>query len=127
MCSINKQIEAKYTRNQPVPGSLRISWTHRSHLCQVVPGLKQVGQGKQSDDLGRVLHQTPVAGLEETELALDHPERVFHLGADACLGVLELLQNSAQRRVGKGLAFARLQATCQAASRPLFSSRFSTP
>lgn len=45
----------------------------------------QIGQCKQRHQLRRVLGQPFVAHLGETELALDHSKRVFHLGAHAGL------------------------------------------
>lgn len=55
----------------------------------------QVGQGKQGGELRGVLHQPAVADFGEAKLALDHPERVFDLGADACLGLLNGVEQCA--------------------------------
>ena len=83
----------------------------RSHLpCgskQTVSRHVQVRQRKERHHLRRVLHQSPVAGLHITELALDHPEGVLHLGADARLERFDLSQARAQRGVWQRTALAR--------------------
>lgn len=60
-------------------------------LKNSLPGHPQIAQRKQRDQLRRVLGQAPVAHLHETELALDHPKRTLHLGPDAGLDLLQLL------------------------------------
>lgn len=46
---------------------------------------------EQGLDLRRVFRKPTVANLHETELALDHTERVFDLGPDARLELLDVL------------------------------------
>src|SRR5690606_3959037 len=48
----------------------------------------QVRQRKQGQYLRGVLSQPPIAHLGVAELALHHPERMLHLGAQAGLAVL---------------------------------------
>ena len=52
----------------------------------------QIGQRKQGGDLRRILLEPPVAGLHVAKLALDHPKRMFHLGANTGLELLGLVQ-----------------------------------
>ena len=62
---------------------------HRTHLScdhESSPHHPQVRERKQGLQLGGVLGQAPVAHLGVAKLALDHPERMFNLGADAGLG-----------------------------------------
>ena len=59
----------------------------------------QVAQGKQRHQLRRVLCQPFVANLGEAELALDHPERVLDLRANAGFELLGFVQQAAPRRV----------------------------
>ena len=56
-------------------------------------------QGKQRHQLRRVLCQPFVANLGEAELALDHPERVLDLRANAGFELLGFVQQAAPRRV----------------------------
>jgi len=55
-------------------------------------GHPQITQGKQRDQLRRVLGQSFVANLGKAELALDDPERVFQLGTDSGLELLSLVE-----------------------------------
>jgi hypothetical protein len=67
----------------------------RAHSCphrhQFSAHQPQIGQREQRVQLRGVLGQSSVADLGMSELALDHPERVFDLGADAGLDLLDLL------------------------------------
>jgi len=70
----------------------------------------QIAQCEQRVQLRRVLGKPSIAHFHMAELALDDPERVFHLGPDACLYVFELVHDRAQRRaLVQDLAFARAQ------------------
>ena len=51
----------------------------------------QVAQRKQRDQLCRVFDQAPIPSLAIAELALDHPEGVFHFGPNAGLDLLQLV------------------------------------
>jgi len=68
----------------------------QAHLClphhRALAHLPQIGQRKQQHNLLRVLPQPPVACLGITELLLDDPKRVFYLGADTGLDLLDLLE-----------------------------------
>ncbi len=64
-----------------------------------MPDHPQVGQGKQRHDLRRVFLQTTVAHLHISKLLLEHPEGVFHLGPDARLGALQLVDQIIKRLV----------------------------
>ena len=57
----------------------------------------EVGQREQHVPLRSVLRQAAIAQLDVAELALDHPERVLDLGADARLDVLHLVSDSVLR------------------------------
>ena len=81
-----------------------------SARAQPVPRHVQVRQRKERHHLRRVLHQSPVAGLYITELALDHPQGVLHLGTDLCLDLFELPQARPQGGGGQRTALARPQA-----------------
>ena len=84
--------------------------THSSaHLLQQCASHHpQVGQCKQRVQLRRVLGQPSVAHLHVPELTFDDPERVFHLGPDACLDLFQLVQDRAHRRaLVQHLALAR--------------------
>jgi hypothetical protein len=66
--------------------------THYSqHRYQPVPGHPQVGQREQGDHVRGVLLQPAEPHLHQTELALDHPERVLHFDPNAGLAVFVLL------------------------------------
>lgn len=52
----------------------------------------QIGERKQSKELLRVFHQTPVVHLPMNEPALDHSKRILDLGTDTRLGALEIIQ-----------------------------------
>lgn len=82
---------------------------HRTHLScdhESSPHHPQVGERKQGLQLGGVLGQTPVADLGVAKLALDHPKRMFNLGADAGLGFFQLSHDLAHRVVRQGPALA---------------------
>jgi hypothetical protein len=85
----------------------------QAHSClhslkNSLPGHPQIAQRKQRDQLRRVLGQAPVAHLHEAELALDHPKRMPHLGPDAGLDLLQLLDQSVTAAaVVQRLALAR--------------------
>ena len=51
----------------------------------------QVAQGKQREQLHRVLGQPFVPNLGETELTLNHPKRMLDLGANAGLDLLQFI------------------------------------
>ena len=51
----------------------------------------QIAQRKQRYQLSRVFEQAPIPSLAIAELALDHPEGVFHLGPNAGLDLLQLV------------------------------------
>ena len=61
------------------------------------PGHPQVGQGEQRVQLRGVLRQSAVAHLHMAELALDEPERMPDLGADARLDLLHLRDDRVPR------------------------------
>ena len=85
-----------------------------------------IAQRKQPYQLRRVLSQPFVANLDETELALDHPERVLYLRAHAGFELLCFFQQVPQ---GECLFSARRlpgrMATCQ--STPVASGRLIAP
>ena len=62
-------------------------------------GRPDVGQRKQRDQLRRVLLHSPITHLNVAKLALDHPERMLHLGTDTGPEFLGLLNEMAPRRV----------------------------
>jgi len=97
-------------------------------LQKPVPRHPQVGKCEQCVQLRLVLDQPAVAHLHVSELALDHPERMFNLGPDARL---DLLQWSKIAPIGVLLSTTlRLpgrMATCQSASMSWVSSRLHTP
>ena len=82
-------------------------------------GHPQIAQGKQRDQLRRVLGQSLVANFGVAELALDDPERVFHLGTDAGLELLSLVQQLAPGRLPGRMA------TCHCT--PVDSARLVAP
>ena len=47
---------------------------------QLPPHKKQVAEREQCEDMRAVLRETAVAGVEVTELALDHAERMLDAG-----------------------------------------------
>ena len=47
---------------------------------QLPPHKKQVAEREQREDMRAVLRETAVAGVEVTELALDHAERMLDAG-----------------------------------------------
>ena len=74
----------------------------RAHLAchrhQTMTRHPQIGERKQRDDLPGVLPESAIAHLGETELLLDHPERMFNDGADGRqnpVGLLLLLSEFA--------------------------------
>ncbi len=58
-----------------------------------------IAQREQRHQLRRVLGQPFVPNLGETELALDHPEWVLDLRANACFELLGFVQQAAPRRI----------------------------
>ena len=78
-------------RFDPAEGRFR-GWRAHSSLRrhELPPGHPEVGQREQRVQLGGVLRQSAVANLGVAELALDHPERMLDLGADARLDVFHL-------------------------------------
>ena len=82
----------------PPFGDLR---THSSlhPLHKPASGHPDVGQRKQRDELRGVLGKPPVAHFDVTELALDNPKRMLHLGAHAGLELLGLFLQCAPGRV----------------------------
>jgi len=68
-------------------------------LNNSLSGHTQIAQGKQRDQLRRVLGQPFVAHLGKTELALDNAKRVLYLGAHAGLELLGLVQQAVPRRL----------------------------
>ena len=71
------------------PGSLK-----NSPSCH-----PQMAQGKQSDQLRRVLGESFVANLGEPKLAFDDPERVFHFGPYTGLELLSHIRQGSQLRL----------------------------
>src|SRR6056297_3386303 len=54
-----------------------------SALCHQLPSHEeQVAEGEKREELGAVLGQPPVAGLQITELALEHAEWMLEPGTD---------------------------------------------
>lgn len=89
-------------------GRFRAHSSLRPHVQKSLVHHSKVGQCKQRHQVGRVLGQSPVFDLDVTELALDDPKLVFHLGPDAGLGLLQLLQDGTHRRgLVQQLALAR--------------------
>ena len=89
----------RFRRSQDVPPDSGRTHPHgpsrgRHQLAARHP---QVRQRKQRRELGRVLLQSPVAHLHETELALGHPKRVLHPGADAGLEVFDFVDQRIDR------------------------------
>jgi hypothetical protein len=78
--------------NLVISGANRRFWTdHFIQHQQFSARHPQVGQREQRLQLRRVLDQAPIADLHVPELLLDHAKRVFHLGTDAGLDLLDLL------------------------------------
>ena len=101
--------------------------THSSlrPLHKPASGHPDVGQRKQRDELRGVFGKPPVAHFDVTELALDNPKRMLHLGAHAGLELLGLFVHAPQ-----GVCFCALRlpgrtATCQ--STPVASGRLLAP
>ena len=67
----------------------------------------QIGQAKARVEPCGVLGKPTVANLLQTQQVLDDMERVFDLGPNTRFVVLNLLQDSAQPRIGQCAAFAR--------------------
>lgn len=81
---------------RPLSPSWRPFGRLQTHSClralqESAPRHPQIGERKQRMQLRCVLGQSPIANLYVPELALDDPERMFHLGADAGLDVLKLV------------------------------------
>ena len=66
-----------------------------------------IGQGKQRDELSRVLGKAPITHLVVTELSFDAPKRMLHFCTNTGLEFLGLLGELAPGRVLLSLAFAR--------------------
>ena len=66
-----------------------------------------VGQRKQRDELRGILGKPPVAHFEVTELALDNPKRMLHLGAHAGFELFGLFVQRAPGRVLLRLTLTR--------------------
>ncbi len=65
--------------------------THLSCICQQMSARHlQARQGKQHDQLQRILCQPAKAHVGLANLLLDHPERVLAFGAQLSLGLLDL-------------------------------------
>ena len=83
----------------------------RRHLAVLSPKSSasnhQIGQTKERVKPCRVLGKPTVANLLQTQQVLDDMERVFDLGPNTRFVVLNLLQDSAQPRIGQCAAFAR--------------------
>ena len=65
--------------------------SHLSPLQKPASGHPDIGQRKQRDELCGVFLQSPIAHLAMTELAFDHPERVFQSDAHTGLEFFSLL------------------------------------
>lgn len=74
----------------------RLAGPSQAHSClrchQIMARHPQIGQRKQGGDLRRILLESAVAGLHVAKLALDHPKRMLHLGANTGLELLGLVQ-----------------------------------
>lgn len=76
--------------------------------CEQSPlGNHQIRQAEQCEELRRVLRQSLVAHLLHAEDVLDDVQRVLDLGAHARLELLDLVHQSANRRLRQRLALAR--------------------
>src|SRR5574340_211802 len=78
---------------RPTPG-FRTDSCH-GPLQNSLPAHPQIAQGEQRGELCGILRQPLVTGLGMPELQLDYPERVFDLGANARLDVLDLFEQLA--------------------------------
>lgn len=67
--------------------------THSSlpPVQKTTPRHPQIVQRKQRHQIGRALRQPTVLDLDAAELPLDDAEWMYHLGPDACLGLLQLV------------------------------------
>jgi hypothetical protein len=79
--------------SQAAGGRLHALQTHSSQhsLNNSFSSHPQVAQGKQREQLRRVLGQPFVANLGETELTLDHPKRMLDLGANAGFDLFQFI------------------------------------
>ena len=79
--------------SQAAGGRLPALQTHSSQrsLSNSISSHPQVAQGKQREQLRRVLCQPFVANLGEAELTLDHPKRMLDLGANAGFDVFQFV------------------------------------
>jgi hypothetical protein len=68
-------------------------------LHKPASGHPDVGQRKQRDELCGVLGKPPVAHFDVTELALDNPKRMLHLGPHAGFELFGLFLQRAPGRV----------------------------
>jgi len=66
----------------------------------------QIGQGCQHMDLAAVLGQATQPGFLKAELLLDHPGRMFNLGADMSFGGLDQILEPSIWRIRQAAAFA---------------------
>ena len=78
-----------------------------SPLHKPASGHPDIGQRKQRDELCGVFLQSPIAHLAMTELAFDHPERVFHFGAHTSLEFFSLFGERAPGRMLLRFTFTR--------------------
>lgn len=86
---------------QAVCGRLPALQAHSSKrpLKNSPSGHPQIAQGKQRDELRRILGQATVSDLAEPELAFDDPERVFHFCPHTGLELFGFVQQGAQLRL----------------------------
>lgn len=83
-----------------------VRWPRGSQRADLPQGMRinsfarhpQVGQSHERGQLRGVLRQPTVAYLDVAKLALEHPKRVFHLGADGGLGLLQAIEQVTHRR-----------------------------
>jgi len=76
-------------------------------LHKPASGHPDVGQRKQRDDLCGVFGKTPVTHFDVSELALDNPKRMLHLGAHAGFELFGLFVQRAPGRVLLRLTLTR--------------------
>lgn len=79
-----------------------VSWHQRISTHQ-----QQITQAEQGKPLGGILEYPPIAHLAMAKQAFDDAERVFHLGANAGLGLLQPLLSCIL--IAKGGAFSAMQ------------------
>lgn len=96
-CDSQDRFEGRIRSDSRPPGRLQT----RSFLCllpQCGPRHPQVVQRKQRVQLHSVLEQPADAPLHLTELAFNHPTRVFDLATDARCNLFQVVQGCAPRR-----------------------------